>query len=977
MLKNKSTVGTISFNTKADFTAGDDALALAINDYDGDGKSDIAVVNWGDSDVSVYRNLTLTTPAPTVTSISPVSGKVGDAVTITGTNFSTTPASNVVWFGGAEATVTSASATSLTATVPVGAILEPVAVTVNSRTATSDEFFLPTFTSTVPGIDGATLATKEDLTTNSQPFNVALGDLDGDAKPDIVVGHLGSATVSAFRNISTSGTLNAGSFASKVDLTAAAGPLEPFVALSDLDGDGELDLLVSNFTPGTVSVFHNTSTLGSVSFATKVDISVSGPRGIDVDDVDRDGKMDIAVAGGSGNVVSILRNTSTQGTIGSNSFAASVDFTSDASPSDVAIGDIDGDDEPDLIVSNENANTITTFRNTNTPGTISFAAKVSFTTGANPTNLGMGDIDGDGKLDIAAANRNITANSISVFRNTSTPGTIDGTTFAAKVDFSSGVTPFEVVLGDVDGDGKMDMLSTNLGPDDMSLFRNTATSGTIDANTFALAFKVTTGTDPYGAVIGDIDGDGKPDIGVANKGSSTLSLFHNLTTTVPLPTISSFSPAVGRIGKTVTVTGTNFDPAAANNSVYFGDAKADVTAATSTSLTADVPIGATLGPVAMQRSNRTAESTDFFLPTFASSTSSIDASTLAPKVDFPTGSTPWFLAAGDLDGDGKPDLVATNNGSNTISVFHNTSATGSISSSSFASKVDFATDTAPQGVAIRDLDGDGKPDIAVTNQTTSDVSVFRNTASSGTINGSSFAAKVDFATGGTPAGIAIGDLDGDGKPDIATANQGNSASILRNSTTSGVIGTSSFSPKVDVTAGTSPQDVEIGDIDGDGKPDLAVTNNIAGSLSLFRNTSTIGTIDANSFAPKNDFTTGNSPNVLAIGDLDGDGKLDLATPNFVSSTVSVFRNTATAGVINASSLASKVDYVTGTQPIGVAFADMNGDGKVDMTVSNTVADNMSVYRNTSSSGTIDANSFAPKVDFHHGRCAQRCDSGRS
>ena len=969
--RNTATSGVIDANSFApvvEFTPGTDPFGVAIGDLDGDGKPDVAVANLASNNVSVFRNLTLTIPAPTVTSISPVSGKVGDSVTITGTNFSTTPANNVVWFGGAEATVTSASATSFTAAVPVGAELAPIAVTVNSRTAVSDEYFLPTFSSTVPGIDGATLASKEDLTTNSQPFNAALGDLDGDAKPDLVVGYLGSATVSVFRNISTSGTLNSSSFAAKIDLTAATGPLEPFVALGDLDGDGELDLLVSNFTPNTVSVFHNTSTLGSISFAAKVDISSgAGPRGIDVDDLDRDGKLDIAIARGSpSNVVSVLRNTSVQGTIGSTSFAANVDFTSDASPSDVAIGDIDGDDEPDLVVSNESASTITAYRNTSTAASPVFAAKVSFATGVSPTNLGMGDIDGDGKLDVTAANRNVTANSISVFRNTSTPGTIDGSTFAAKIDFTSGLTPFEVVLGDVDGDGKTDMLSTNLGADDMSLFRNTATSGTIDANTFALVFKFTTGTDPYGAVIGDIDGDGKPDIGVANKGSSTLSLFHNLTTTVPLPTISTFSPIVGRVGKTVTVTGTNFDATAANNSVYFGDAKAEVASATSTSLTVDVPIGTTLGPVAVQRGNRTAESTGFFLPTFASSTSSIDVSTLAPKVDFPTASTPWFVAAGDLDGDGKPDLVATNNGSNTISVYHNTSVTGSITSSSFASKVDFATDTAPQGVAIRDFDGDGKPDIAVTNQTTSDVSVFRNTASSGTINGSSFAAKVDFTTGGTPAGIAIGDLDGDGKPDIATANQGNSASILRNSTTSGVIGTSSFAPKVDVTAGTSPQDVEIGDIDGDGNPDLAVTNNIAGSLSLFRNTSTIGTIDANSFAAKIDFATGSSPNVLAIGDLDGDGKLDLATPNFVSSTVSVFRNTAASGVINGSSLATKVDYVTGTQPIGVAFADMNGDSKVDMTVSNTVADNMSLYRNTSSSGTIDANSFALKVDFTTG-----------
>ena len=100
-------------------------------------------------------------------------------------------------------------------------------------------------------------------------------------------------------------------------------------------------------------------------------------------------------------------------------------------------------------------------------------------------------------------------------------------------------------------------------------------------------------------------------------------------------------------------------------------------------------------------------------------------------------------------------------------MLRNTSSSGSITSGSFASKVDFTTGSCPYVVTIGDIDGDGKPDLAVTNGSDNTVSVFRNTSSSGSIT---FAAKVDLTTGTDPYGVAIGDIDGDGKPDLVVAN---------------------------------------------------------------------------------------------------------------------------------------------------------------------------------------------------------------
>lgn len=436
-----------------------------------------------------------------------------------------------------------------------------------------------------------------------------------------------------------------------------------------------------------------------------------------------------------------------------------------------------------------------------------------------------------------------------------------------------------------------------------------------------------------------------------------LSICISIAGYAQAPVITSFSPSSAKPGDAVTLTGTGFNTTTTNNIVFFGATRATVTAATATSVTVTVPLGATYAPITLLNSGtvRACASLSMFNPVYTPPKSTIGTSDFLKIVDLSGGSTPYNIAMGDLDGDGKGDLAVAVSGSSKVSVFRNTSSIGSVS---FAAANDYTTTgTSPVHVAIGDLDGDGKPDMATANSGSGTISVFLNTSSSGTV---SFATPFNTGVvGSAPVHLAIGDLDGDGKPDLATANNGTSTvSVYRNTSS---IGSLSFAGNVNFALGAAPQSVAIGDLDGDGKPDMALSG--YQFVSVFRNTSSSGTV---SFGSRVDFGTPGLNYCVAMGDLDGDGKADLVSGNYQGSSVSVFRNTSTSGSITSSSFAAKVDFSTGGYASYLSIGDLDGDGKPDLVVPNYNTSTVSVLRNTSTSGSISSGSFASKVDLSAG-----------
>lgn len=354
---------------------------------------------------------------------------------------------------------------------------------------------------------------------------------------------------------------------------------------------------------------------------------------------------------------------------------------------DIISVDVDGDNRPDLIGSRfENtATTMLLLMNQSTVGNISFVNTplAALSINAPTGHLAVGDLNGDGKPDVAASRSGTTANTVFVLQNTSSVGNPN---FATPVLLSLELTHFarQVSIHDLNGDGKPEIVVANSATNDLYIFKNESTGGTVIINPIPVKITVTGATETLALEIQDMNKDGKFDIIATRNQSQDIFILKNESTA------SSF--VFSTIFK-ITIPGQFNDLATAD---FNRDGNLDIIATSLFSAQAQVIL------------NKSSTTSFVF-----------DA-----PISLTTDAQPFGIDVSDLNGDGFPDFIIPSRGTNTLNAYvHNGTTTVGFT------KVVIASGKTNWFVRAGDLDGDAKPDIAFTsftNPSTFSVDILRN-----------------------------------------------------------------------------------------------------------------------------------------------------------------------------------------------------------------------------------------------------------
>lgn len=464
-----------------------------------------------------------------ITSVDVQNAGHEDVVTIQGHTFGTDASQLVVFFGAAKGTIKFVSDQLLEVKVPAGATYDKIAI-VNKATghiAYTNDNFLLTYGGE-PGFDAADLEGQKDFNSESGLYDLCMCDFDGDNRNDIATANDNSNSFTVLANNTTVTTLAGISFNTQSRLLNAR---TIHATCGDLNGDGKPDLVIAE--GGTVGdrlfIFQNTSTgPGNINFSVNA-ITLTGKKlkQLKIADLDLDGRPEVLVTNQSGNNITILVNESTAASI---SFAATpitIAVTGATNSDGLATDDLDGDGFPEVIINQfltANSN-VFIFKNTSTPGAVSLGPITTLPLGGTAVNIKVGDLDGDNKADIAVTQ--LLNASVSIFLNQSTSGSI---AFSSPVPFATEERPWGLDFGDLDGDGKPDIAIASLTKKSITILNNQSSPGSLS---FQRTTKATTFINRH-IRISDVDGDGKPDIAFTsiddnNNGipASKISVFRN------------------------------------------------------------------------------------------------------------------------------------------------------------------------------------------------------------------------------------------------------------------------------------------------------------------------------------------------------------------------------------------------------------------------------------------------------------------
>ena len=288
------------------------------------------------------------------------------------------------------------------------------------------------------------------------------------------------------------------------------------------------------------------------------------------------------------------------------------------------------------------------------------------------------------------------------------------------------------------------------------------------------------------------------------------------------------------------------------------------------------------------------------------------------QTEFEVGASPTAMAGGDFDGDGAPDLAVTNSGDDTVSIL----LAQTPGPTDFAAAVSYPVGTAPSAILAQDVSADGVVDLLVANEGSDDVSLLLG------LGDGTFAAQTTLAAGDAPRALLLLPLNGDGFPDLAVLNSGDgTVSVMI------LTGPAAFSPAwTSGVVGSEPAAmVALGDVDGDGDEDIAVANEGSDDVRVL-----LGEGDGTLTVPAAGLAAGTGPTALAAGDVDDDGDTDLVVANGGSDDVSVFLSDGAGGFSLAATVA------VGSAPGALLLGLLDPGEQMDVAVANGGSNNVQV-----------------------------------
>jgi hypothetical protein len=420
---------------------------------------------------------------------------------------------------------------------------ETVQVTLPATTRTTNNILATKqvyqFTTATGGAGRGTFMGGSNPTGAAASWAITTGDVDGDGDLDLLTGNVVGNVVSLLRNTGN------GTFGPATSIGVGIGPND--LALADVDGDGDLDLLAANLTDNTVSVRVNN---GTGTFSGSQDIvlpSNYSPNQLVLGDVDGDGDLDLLVGNSLNYTYSVALRLNGGDATGSNTgiFSGGQNVAVGGQSQGVALADIDGDGDLDLLAASI-TNSVVQIRlnggdatGSNT-GVFSGSGFVSVGSIGTPASIAMGDIDGDGDLDLLAAN--YSNDNVSVCFNKGN-GNFDSYTANGTVPVGSG--PYNIALADVDADGDLDFLTSNAGygpgGNTVSVGLNGGDATGSNTGVFKVSAAVAVGNFPRAITVGDLDGDGDLDFATPSASTGQVSVRLNGGTT--LAAASASAPA--------------------------------------------------------------------------------------------------------------------------------------------------------------------------------------------------------------------------------------------------------------------------------------------------------------------------------------------------------------------------------------------------------------------------------------------------